>query len=249
MEINLFLTLIYEFVANKVYVMEKYSVKPSFQNIAYNSFKSEAQSLNFAANQQAASTINSWVEDHTNNKIKDLISADSLNSDTRMVLVNAIYFKGFWQHQFDKQQTFKAPFFLNEHDSVDVDFMRIKKHFNYGVFDDLDATALELPYKDSDITMMIILPNKRGGLATLENKLGTINFSEMSNKMYSQEVNVEIPKFKIEFDIKLNEPLKKVKLVEDVKMLEDPSNLFIEQIFTSIFFSKNLDGHDKNVLK
>lgn len=215
---NLFLTLIYELIANKVYVMENYSIKRTFQNIATNSFKSEAQSLNFAANQQAASTINGWVEDHTNNKIKDLISADSLNSDTRMVLVNAIYFKGFWQHQFDKQQTFKAPFFLNEKDSVDVDFMRIKKHFNYGVFDELDATALELPYKDSDITMMIILPNKRGGLAALENKLGTINFSDMSNKMYSQEVNVEIPKFKIEFDIKLNEPLKKVKLVEDVQI-------------------------------
>ena len=192
--------------------MKNYSIKPSFQEVATKSFNSEAQSLDFSQNEQAAKTINSWVEDHTNNKIKDLINKDSLDSLTRMVLVNAIYFKGFWKHQFDKQQTFKAPFFLNEVDSVDVDFMRIKKHFNYGVFEDLDATALELPYKDSDITMMIILPNKRTGLSELEKKLGTIDFSEMSSRMYSQEVNVEIPKFKIEFDVKLNEPLTKVKI-------------------------------------
>lgn len=190
--------------------MKGFSVKPTFQDIAAKSFNSEAQSLDFAQNTKSAETINGWVEDNTNKKIKDLIKADSLDGLTRMVLVNAIYFKGTWKHQFDKEQTFKAPFFLNDVDSVDVDFMRIKKHFNYGVFEELDATALEMPYKDSDITMMIILPNKRTGLSALESKLGTIDFNELSKNMYDSEVNVEIPKFKIEFDIKLNEPLKKV---------------------------------------
>ncbi|KAL7017863.1 hypothetical protein ACKWTF_010549 [Chironomus riparius] len=236
-------------IANKVYVMENYSVKPSFQEVATKSFKSEAQSLNFAANTEAAKSINGWVEDHTNNKIKDLISPDSLNADTRMVLVNAIYFKGFWQHQFDKKQTFKAPFFLNDVDSVDVDFMRIKKHFNYGVFDELDATALELPYKDSDITMMIILPNKRGGLAALEKNLNKVDFSEMSNRMYSQEVNVEIPKFKIEFDIKLNEPLKKMGMTkmfsneaEFNNLLEQPEDLKVSEVVHKAFIEVNEEG-------
>jgi serpin B len=236
-------------IANKVYVMENYSVKPSFQEVATKSFKSEAQPLNFGANQQAAKTINGWVEDHTNNKIKDLISPDSLSSDTRMVLVNAIYFKGFWEHQFDKKQTFKAPFFLNDVDSVDVDFMRIKKHFNYGVFEELDATALELPYKDSDITMMIILPNKRGGLAALEKNLHKVDFSEMSNRMYSQEVNVEIPKFKIEFDIKLNEPLQKMGMTkmfsndaEFNNLLEQPEDLKVSEVVHKAFIEVNEEG-------
>ncbi|XP_070491252.1 antitrypsin-like isoform X4 [Chironomus tepperi] len=236
-------------IANKVYVMEKYSVKPSFQEIATKSFKSEAQTLNFGANTQAAATINGWVEDHTNNKIKNLISPDSLSGDTRMVLVNAIYFKGFWQHQFDKQQTFKAPFFLNEVDSVDVDFMKIKKHFNYGVFEELDATALELPYKDSDITMMIILPNKRDGLANLEKKLGSVDFGDMSNRMYSQEVNVEIPKFKIEFDIQLNEPLKKMGMTkmfgndaEFNNLLEQSEDLKVSEVVHKAFIEVNEEG-------
>jgi serpin B len=190
--------------------MKGYTVKPTFQEVATKSFSSEAQDLDFAQNEQSAATINKWVEDHTNNKIKDLVAADSLDGLTRMVLVNAIYFKGTWVYQFDPKATFKAPFYLNDNDSVDVDFMKIKQHFKYGRFDKLDATALELPYKDSDITMLILLPNKRTGLAELESKLTTIDFGELSSQMFSEEVNVELPKFKIEFDIELTDPLKKV---------------------------------------
>lgn len=191
--------------------MKNYSVKPTFNEVATKSFASEAQSLDFSNGAASAATINQWVESQTNNKIKDLIASDSLTSDTRMVLVNAIYFKGFWTYQFKPEDTFKAPFFLNEQDSVTTDFMKIKKHFKYGILSQLDATAIELPYKDSDISMLIILPNSRTGLSALEGKLNTINLGDISSKLYSQEVNVEIPKFKIEFDIKLNEPLKKVR--------------------------------------
>lgn len=202
----------FKHAANKVYVMKNYSIKKSFNDVAAKSFASEAQTLDFSNGAQSAATINGWVEDKTNNKIKDLIAADSLDSDTRMVLVNAIYFKGFWTYQFDPKDTFKAPFYLNDQDSVNVDFMKVKKHFKYGSLANLDATAIELPYKDSDISMLIILPNTRTGLSALEGKLNTIDLGEISNSLYSQEVNVEIPKFKIEFDIELNEPLQKVRL-------------------------------------
>lgn len=198
--------------------MKNYSVKKSFNDVATKSFASEAQSLDFSNGAQSAATINSWVEGQTNNKIKDLIAADSLDSDTRMVLVNAIYFKGFWTYQFDPKSTYKAPFYLNEQDSVQVDFMKIKKHFKYGSIPNLDATAIELPYKDSDITMLIILPNSRTGLSALEGKLNTIDLGDLTKNMYSQEVNVEIPKFKIEFDIELNDPLTKVRSKELIKL-------------------------------
>lgn len=130
-----------------------------------------------------------------------------------MVLVNAIYFKGTWTYQFDPKHTFKAPFYLDEEKSVETDFMKIKKHFKYGNLDAYDATALELPYNNSDISMLIILPNKRNGLADLEAKLDQIDFADVSRNMYSQEVSVELPKFKIEFDINLNDPLKEVKKI------------------------------------
>ena len=193
--------------------MKNYSVKRSFNDVATKSFASEAQTLDFSQKIESASTINQWVESNTNNKIKDLISSDSLGSDTRMVLVNAIYFKGFWTYQFNPKNTFKAPFYLNDQDTVEVDFMKTKNYFKYGSLPDLDATAIELPYKDSDITMLIILPNTKTGLSALEAKLNTIDLAEVSKKLYSQEVNVEIPKFKIEFNIELKEPLEKVCLI------------------------------------
>ncbi|KAG5672320.1 hypothetical protein PVAND_002454 [Polypedilum vanderplanki] len=236
-------------IANKIYVMKGYSVKPTFQQVATKSFNSEAEDVNFAQSKDSAGKINTWVENQTNNKIKNLISPDSLDADTRMVLVNAIYFKGFWTYQFDPKATFKAPFFLNDNDKVDVDFMKIKKHFKYGRFDDLDATALELPYKDSDITMLIILPNKRTGLAELESKLDTIDFNELTTKMYSEEVNVELPKFKIEFDIELTEPLKKMgmeKMFSDAaqfdELLTSTEPLKVSQVVHKAFIEVNEEG-------
>jgi serpin B len=236
-------------IANKIYVMKNYSVKKSFNDIATKSFASEAQTLDFSQNEESAAAINGWVEDNTNHKIKDLISSDSLDADTRMVLVNAIYFKGFWTHQFKPSDTYKAPFYLNEDQSVNVDFMKVKKHFKYGRLQDLDATAIELPYKDSDISMLIILPNSRTGLSALEAKLNTIDLGELSTKMYSQEVNVEIPKFKIEFDITLNEPLKKMGMnkmfsnsADFSALLDQPEPLKVSKVVHKAFIEVNEEG-------
>lgn len=116
-------------VANKIYLMKNYSVKASFNEIAQKSFHSEAESVDFADNAVTANKINGWVESNTNQKIKDLVSSDSLDAMTRLVLVNAIYFKGTWMHQFDPNSTYKGPFYLNEKDTVDVDYMKIKVSF------------------------------------------------------------------------------------------------------------------------
>lgn len=197
-------------VANKVFVQEKYSIKKDFNDVAVKSFRSETQKLNFADNQNSARTINSWVEDKTNNKIKDLIPADALSGDTRMVLVNAIYFKGNWEHQFDAKRTAPGPFWTSESNSVDVDYMHIKEHFNYGNIQELDSTAIELKYAGSDISFLVILPNKRTGLSALEQSLKNYDLSNLSKNLYNQEVDVTLPKFKIEFKIELNDVLEQV---------------------------------------
>lgn len=196
------------YTANKIYVQKKYSVKKSFNDIAVKSFASEAQNLDFSNSKQSASIINEWVEKQTNDKIKNLISSESLDSDTRMVLVNAIYFQAFWLHRFE--YTYQDRFYLNDLDSVQTDFMNIQKQFNYGILPSLDASAVELPYKDSTCSMLIILPNMRTGLSALEAKLNTINLNEIFVKLDMKTDFVMIPKFKIDFDIQLNESLKNV---------------------------------------
>lgn len=197
-------------VANKVYVKNNYELKPAFKEVAEKKFNSEGESVNFADSVPTAAKINGWVETKTNSKIKDLIKADSLDSDTRLVLVNAIYFKGNWRHQFKEENTFKDKFWTSEDKSIDVDMMHLKADLKFGIFEELDATALELPYNDSDISFLVLLPNKRTGLKDLELKLKTINFDDLTSNMYKSDVEVSLPKFRSEYEIELTEPLKQV---------------------------------------
>ena len=183
-------------------------------------------------NVESANAINKWVEQKTNDKIKDLIKPDLLDQFTRMVLVNAIHFKGTWLHQFDKDRTHPLPFWISATESVvsspfcfsfyqfmdffifvlfqDVPTMSIKKHFNYGMFEELDSAVLEMTYRDSDVSMLIILPNKRDGLAELEKKLESFDLDQILSNMGREEVEVFLPKFKIEFEFDLGDTLKEV---------------------------------------
>jgi len=197
------------FEASKVYVKKDFSIKPTFNEIATKNFNSEAQSLDFSESSESAATINQWVEDNTNNKIKNLVTPDELTNDVRMILINAVYFKALWKYEFAQTETRKAPFYLNDVDSVEANFMYGKSKFKVGEVSGFDATVLELPYKETDITMLIILPNNRTGLAALESKLSDFNANSIQWRR-EEEIQIYIPKFKIEFDIKLKKPLKEV---------------------------------------
>lgn len=198
-------------VANKIYAKTGYKLKPTFNEVARNSFYSEVEQVNFDDRANAAKTINSWVEQKTQDKIKDLISPDSLDTLTRLVLVNAIYFKGNWADKFDKSKTKKQPFYLNDSEKIDVDMMHITKKFRYGESSDLDAKLLELPYENRELSLLIILPNQRNGIQGLESKLSSVDITSLTSGMYSAEVNVALPKFKIESKIDLKDALKEVR--------------------------------------
>jgi len=199
-------------VANKIYVQEGYTIKPSYKTVAVESFGSEVEAANFADNVKSAKTINTWVEQKTHDKIKDLISSDSLDADSRLVIVSAIYFKGQWANKFNKDLTKKDEFWVSANESKQVDYMIQKNDFYYGQFPQLDATILKLNYNDSDISFWIVLPNQREGLAALETKLETVNWNELNDNLFKTEVNVKIPKFKIESEFKLKEALEELHL-------------------------------------
>lgn len=197
-------------IANKVYVMNGYQIKQEFHETATKSFDSDTESVNFAENVDAAKNINGWVEQKTKNKIKDLIDSSMLDGLTRMVLVNAIYFKGSWDKQFIKSRTEKADFWTSETDSKQVDMMYVKEHFRYAELPELDAAAIELPYANSSLSMLVILPNSKTGLPKLEAALANVDLAEISKNMSKQEVTVYMPKFKVEYDLSLKKPLEKV---------------------------------------
>ncbi|XP_036332011.1 alaserpin-like isoform X2 [Rhagoletis pomonella] len=236
-------------IANKIYVMQGYQIAPKFNEIATTKFFSSADSIDFRSSVAAANTINQWVESQTNNLIRNLISPDALNAETRVVLINAIHFKGEWKYQFPKQATREDNFYLNEVDSVRVPMMNVKETFGYGVIPELDAAVLEMPYKDSDLSMLVILPNSRTGLASLHEKLKSFDISEITQRLYPTKVIVKFPKFKAEYDIELNEALQNLGMArmfsrqaEFDNLLESNERLQVSKVVHKAFIEVNEEG-------
>lgn len=236
-------------IANKIYVMRGFSVQKSFNSILTEKFFSAADEIDFAEQQKSANIINGWVESKTNNLIRDLISADDLSPSTRMVLLNAIHFKGLWKHKFQKQHTKDEDFYINESDSVKVPMMSIKERFRYAELPEFDATALEMPYEDTDLSMLVILPNSRTGMANLEQKLKDLSLNEISQKMHPTQVIVKFPKFKSEFSIELTETFKKLGMsrmfsgqAEFGNIFENREPVSVSKIIHKAFIEVNEEG-------
>lgn len=202
-------------IANRIYVKDGHQVKKAFNDVAVEKFASGVELLNFEKSKESSEIINQFVENKTNHLIKNLIKPTMLNGETRMVLVNAIYFNGDWKYPFDEKRTIKGDFWISETEKVQVDIMRNTARFNFSRLNDLDANAVEMKYANSNFTFVIVLPNNRTGLHELETKLKTYDWSQITDKMHSHSVNVQIPKFKAEFEINLNDVLKKVRINED----------------------------------
>ncbi|KAJ8985514.1 hypothetical protein NQ317_015059 [Molorchus minor] len=236
-------------MANKVFLMEKYELQDEFKSLTTQQFLAEAQSLDFAKGEAAAKTINTWVEQKTNNKIKDLIDGGDLTQDTRLVLVNAIYFKGKWAEPFDRQLTATEDFYLNDNDSVKVQMMHINEEFFFKNDENLDAKVLELPYINNSISLIVILPNKRNGINKLEEKLAGTDLTKITENMYKRDVEVSLPKFKIEQTIDLEQSLTELGLGDMFtdnanfsKMIGGSENLYVSKVVQKAFIEVNEEG-------
>lgn len=147
-------------------------------------------------------TINKWVEDKTKEKIKDLIPPKGVNDSTRLVLVNAVYFKGKWEIQFDKNLTKDAPFHLTASQTANVPLMSQGKANDVAYFKGKDFQAVELGYKGKGISMVIFLPDKVDGLKELEAQCTADNLGKWLGGLWETEVNVSLPKFKLTWGTK-----------------------------------------------
>ncbi|KAJ3654866.1 hypothetical protein Zmor_014022 [Zophobas morio] len=239
-------------MANKVYLMEGDTLLPEFKEAITNNFLSDVQLLNFGDQTAAATSINTWVEEKTQEKIKDLVKKEDLNESTRLVLVNAIYFKAMWKHVFKKESTKTQPFYLNDIDSVNVQMMHMRKKFNFNAVKELEAQILELPYTNGNISMVIILPFERNGIAELEKKLATVDLAKITNELYNQQVTVALPKFKIEQTIDLKDSLIKLGLGEIFDgsaanfsgMISSKEPLHVSKVIQKAFIEVNEEGSE-----
>lgn len=198
--------------ANRVYVHNDRTLNEQFQSkvekkIGY----AVGELLDFKNNYKAAIKINEWVSNQTDQKIQNLVDPDGITGDTRVILVNAMYFKGVWKNKFPQDDSFKGDFYINEKDTKEMDYMQLKTDFRYNEFKDLDANCVELPYQDENVAMYVILPRKRTGLKELLEKFSQIDFhKDIVENLIEQKVEVTLPRFKTEFSTNLNSALRKM---------------------------------------
>ncbi|KAK9889266.1 hypothetical protein WA026_004545 [Henosepilachna vigintioctopunctata] len=189
------------------------SIKPqqAFAAKAKYNYQTDIQLLDFANGTSAAASINSWVENITNGKISSLVSDDELKNAI-MLIINTIFFKGSWRHEFPKNRTALGGFYVTPSDVVEVPLMKTTDKFFYYESNTLDAKILRLPYKGKRYAMFIVLPNSKGGLNSLLQK---INLDSLKRNFYFMDyvpVEVTLPKLKFDFKVQFTHILEEFGL-------------------------------------
>jgi len=189
-------------MANKLFFQEEEPIRPCMMK----QFQSEIKKVNFAQNPEAArSVINRWVEQQTSNKIKDLVPAGYVDQTTRMILVNAAYFKGDWQAEFDPENTEEEDFFITLSKSIEVEMMRQSGSFQYAKNTILGCAAIELPYSGKELSMFVLLPYKNESAEQVVSRLSGNALMDLFSRMIPVDISLALPKFHVEQTIDLKD--------------------------------------------
>jgi serpin B len=183
-------------IANRLWAQERIEFLPEFLQATTANNGAEPGLLDFGQAEAARKEINSWTEQQTDGKIQDLLAQGLIDSDTRLVLTNAIYFKAPWTFPFGEHATNDAPFHISPSVQVDVPMMHQRDKFSYVASDDVQVLAL--PYgQDLSLSMVVLLPNKTDGLAELEKRLTPALLKRLFAATKTRKVIVDLPKFKM----------------------------------------------------
>jgi serpin B len=235
-------------IANALWLQKDYKYLQEFLNTMEKYYKGGFNEVDYITNPEGARIkINDWVSKETKEKIKDILNPGDITSLTRLVLTNAIYFKGKWQTEFDKKSTRDEDFYLINGQKTKVKMMFQENRFNYYENDDLQL--LEMPYKGDKVSMVIILP-KAGKFETVENMMDEKKLQEWTKSATKMEVKAYIPRFKFTQRFDLSEDLSKMGMkdafsagVADFSGINGKKNdLFISKVIHKAFVDVNEEG-------
>ena len=180
--------------ANKIYSDDSFEIKRDFLDLLNIFFRTSQDQVDFSQSSRAVEKINNFVRDKTNNLITNLLSPSDVSALTRMVLVNAIYFKANWKVQFDPADTKSKNFDINERQSKSLPAMTVKGDF--GVADFRNYKVLKMPYENEDIAMFILLPDRGVNVNEMSSALKNLDLSKLNNRLTYEVRKVQLPKFK-----------------------------------------------------
>jgi serpin B len=235
-------------IANALWTQEGFPFLPSFLQTATTQYQASVNQADFTTSADAVTqTINNWVAEETQNKIQNTLSPGLINTNTRLVLINAIYFLGAWTEAFAGANTLTQPFYLSATNQVDAPLMHqpapefegapnftgIK--FNYMGTDDFQA--IELPYASNQVSMVILLPSQIDGWGQLEQQLSPAFLSNVLAQMTEQYVEIFLPRFTLESSFDLSNALATMGMpdaftpgVADFSGIDRTNDLSISQV-------------------
>ncbi len=242
--------------ANALWAQKDYAFLQDYFETVEKYYVGKVTNLDFKADtENSRKTINTWVEQQTNNKIKDLIPPGVLDPLTRLVLTNAIYFKGTWVTQFNPAYTKPEDFKVSPSKTVKADMMRIvgsDTRFNYAETEELQA--LELPYKGDDLSMLILLP-KEDSPDSLEASLTAEKLQEIRDMLEERKIPIFIPKFTFETKYMMVPALESMGIhaafvpnsgndpnAADLSGMDGTKNLYISSIIHQAFVQVDEEG-------
>lgn len=201
-------------IANRLFGEQTYKLVPAFAEKTRAAFGAPVELVDFKkADEKARLRINQWVEGATEHHIKDLIPPGGVEPDTRLVLVNAIYFLGDWKIPFEREDTRPAPFHLTASEMKNVPTMHRTGGFLVAQQD--GVTALEIPYMGNQLSMLLLVPDDVEGLAAVERTLNTKKLDALTGALKGEYVALGLPKFEVN-------PGESLSLGEDLKEMGMP---------------------------
>ena len=235
-------------VANALWGQKDYGFLKPFLDLVERHYGAGLRQVDFKeATEPARQAINRWVEEQTRDKIKDLIPRGVLDGTTRMVLANAIYFKGKWASQFKPKRTQDEPFALLGGEKVTVPMMHQTQSFGYAETDDVQL--LEMPYVGEEVSMVVLLPKKADGLPALEKALTAERLGEWLSGLHMRRTVVTLPRFSMTSQFSLSDTLRAMGMTDafdadraDFTGMASSRPLFISAVLHKAFVDVNEEG-------
>jgi serpin B len=238
-------------VANGLWYQRGHVPLTAFLETAQQAYRAEVRVADFSADLPVARhMINYWVNKKTEGKIPELLPAGALTPFTRLVLANAIYFKGKWERQFKAALTVPKPFFTGAGPGVPTPTMTHSARFK--IADSAACDLLELPYAGGELSMVILLPKTRDGLPSLEQALSAASLAQWLASLDQagrQEVDVSLPRFKMSYSADLTKPLAQLGMATafsergaDFSRINGQRDLYVSGVLHKAFVDVNEEG-------
>ncbi|XP_005861605.1 PREDICTED: serpin B11 [Myotis brandtii] len=239
-------------IANRLYGTQTMAFYQQYLSCSEKLYQARLQAVDFQkSTEETRQTINAWVASKTNGKITNLFGKGTIDSSSVMVLVNAIYFKGQWQNKFQERETIKTPFQLSEGKSVIVEMMYQVGRFKLAVIKEPQMQVLELPYVQDKLSMIILLPMGTVTLEQIEKRLNAKMFHKWtsSSNMIERNVEVHLPRFKLEIKYELNSLLKSLGMTDvfhqskaDLSGMSPAKGLYVSKVIHKSYVDVNEEG-------